>query len=97
MTQRIRVSEGVSNALVNTRVQPVYPSDAAKVRGQVVLAATISSSGDVVTLQVVSGPPILTHAAIDAAKQWKYRPYLLNGKPIEVDTQITINFPPNDR
>jgi TonB family protein len=93
--QRIRVSEGVTKGLVTTRVQPVYPGDATKIRGKVVLDATISRTGDVVKLHVVSGHPMLTAAAMNAAKQWKYRPYLLNGKPIEVETQITIDFPPD--
>ncbi len=95
--QRIRVSEGVTKGLVTSRVQPVYPADAAaaKVRGQVVLGATISGTGDVVKLHVISGSPLLTAAAINAAKQWKYRPYVLNGKPIEVETQITIDFSPD--
>jgi hypothetical protein len=95
--KRLRVSEGVSQALVTTRVKPVFPGDANKIQGQVVLAATISTTGDVLKLHVISGPPALTPAAINAAKQWKYRPYLLNGDPVEVETQITIKFPPTDR
>ena len=56
------------------------------------MKAVISRTGDVEDLQVISGHPMLTQAALDAVRQWKYRPYLLNGNPVEVDTQITVNF-----
>jgi TonB family protein len=95
VAQRIRVSEGVSQTFVNTRVQPVYPADAKSVQGAVVMRAIISKTGDVRSLDILSGPQVLSLAALNAAKQWKYRPYLLNGNPIEVETQITINFTPN--
>jgi TonB family protein len=92
--QRIRVSQGVSQSLVVSRVQPVYPPDAkaARIQGQVVLQAVISKTGDVSDLQVVSGDPLLTPAAVDAVKQWRYKPYILNGNSVEVDTQVTVNF-----
>jgi protein TonB len=64
----------------------------ARIQGRVVLKVVISKTGDVVSLALVSGDPLLAPAAIDAVKQWKYKPYLLNGNPVEVDTQVTVNF-----
>jgi protein TonB len=93
--QRIRVSQGVTQGLVLTKVQPVYPDDAkaAKAQGSVVLAVVIGKDGSVEKLHVInSASDLLTQAAIDAAKQWKYRPYILNENPVEVDTQVTVNF-----
>jgi periplasmic protein TonB len=76
------------------RVQPNYPGLArsARVQGSVVLRAVISRSGTIENLQVLSGHPLLTSAAIEAVRQWRYRPYILNGEPVEVETQITVNF-----
>jgi len=76
------------------RVQPAYPPIArlARVQGAVQLRAIISKAGTIENLVVVSGPPTLVKSAIDAVRQWRYRPYLLNGEPIEVETEITINF-----
>jgi len=56
------------------------------------LEATISKDGNVTNLKVVSGHPILARAAVEAVKQWKYKPYLLNGSAVEIDTQIAVNF-----
>ena len=64
----------------------------AHVQGDVVLRATISKSGVIENLQVVSGHPILIQAAMDAVKQWRYKPYFLNGEPVEVDTTISVVF-----
>jgi TonB family protein len=77
-----------------TRPDPVYPFAAkeAHVQGSVVLHAIISKTGTVETLNVVSGPSMLTASAMDAVKRWTYKPYLLNGQPTEVDTTITVNF-----
>jgi TonB family protein len=77
-----------------SKVDPIYPAEAkfAGVQGSVILRATISKQGTVAGLQLVSGPPELTRSAWDAVKQWIYRPYLLNGEPIEVQTTITVNF-----
>ena len=62
-------------------------------QGLVVLAAVIGKDGNIQSLKVLDSPsPILSQAAMDAVKQWKYRPYVLNGTPVEVDTQITVNF-----
>ena len=76
------------------RMQPDNPALArlARIQGAVVLRAVISKQGTIDNLQAVSGPPLLMKAAIDAVQQWRYRPYLLNGEPVEVDTEITVNF-----
>lgn len=92
--QRIRVSSGVSTGNLIRKVTPQYPNIArtAHIAGSVILEAEISKEGDVVNLHVIGGPPLLRQAAIDAVKQWKYRPYLLNGEPVVVDTQVTVIF-----
>ena len=76
------------------RVQPVYPYPAkmAHIQGMVVLSATISKAGTIEDLHVLSGHPLLVGAAVEAVRQWRYRPYILNHEPIEVETQITVNF-----
>ena len=91
---RVRVSQRVSEALLITKVQPKYPQDARKanIQGLVVLQPLIDTNGDVKEVKVVTGDPLLAPAAIEAVKQWKYKPYLLNGKPVEVDTQVIITF-----
>ncbi len=73
---------------------PVYPpiARAAHVSGAVVLHAIISKTGQISNLTVVSGPEMLRASAVDAVQNWRYKPYLLNGEPTEVDTQITVNF-----
>ncbi len=77
-----------------SRVQPVYPADAkaAHVTGTVVLRAIIGKDGKVQQLSVISGPPLLSQSALDAVKQWVYRPLLLNGQPTEVDTEISVVY-----
>src|ERR1043165_36425 len=92
--QRVRVSQGVTQGMVIHRVQPTYPPLArtARVQGSVVLAAIIGKDGTVQNLHVMSGHPLLTQAALDAVKQWRYKQYILNGEPVEVDTQITVNI-----
>ncbi len=76
------------------RVQPMYPplARSARVQGSVVLAAVISKAGTIENLTLISGHPMLVPAALQAVSQWRYRPYILNGEAIEVDTQITVNF-----
>ena len=76
------------------RVEPAYPPLArtARIQGNVVLRAMISRSGEIENLQVISGHPMLVQAAIEAVRQWKFRPYLLNGSAVEVETQITVRF-----
>jgi protein TonB len=76
------------------KVQPLYPplARSARIQGTVLLRAVISRAGTIENLQALSGPPMLIHAALDAVSQWRYRPYLLNGEPVEVETQVTVNF-----
>ena len=92
--QRVRVSSGVSTGLLIRKVPPTYPPLArqARIQGVVVLQAQISKEGNIQNLQLISGHPMLAPAAIEAVKQWKYKPYLLNGEPVEVDTQVQVNF-----
>jgi periplasmic protein TonB len=92
--QRVRVSQGVTQGLLIKRIQPAYPPLArqARIQGTVLLQAEISKNGDIENLRLISGHPMLAPAAIEAVKQWKYRPYILNGEPVEVETQITVNF-----
>jgi protein TonB len=92
--QRVRVSAGVTSGLLIRKVNPNYPPLArqARISGTVVLRAVISKDGSIENLSLVSGHPMLAPAAIDAVKQWKYKPYLLNGEPVEVDTEVQVNF-----
>jgi len=92
--QRIRVSSGVQSGLLIRKVNPTYPPLArqARIQGVVILQAQISKDGNIENLQLISGHPMLAPAAIDAVKQWKYKPYLLNGEPVEVETQVQVNF-----
>ena len=92
--QRVRVSSGVSTGLLIRRVNPNYPPLArqARIQGSVLLQAEISKTGDIQNLHLISGHPMLAPAAIEAVKQWKYKPYLLNGEPVEVETQVQVNF-----
>jgi len=90
----IRISQGVSQGLLVKKVQPVYPSIARQLhrQGSVQMLATIDKSGNTTKVQVLTGDPMLARSASDAVKQWKYRPYLLNGSPVEIETQITVIF-----
>ena len=92
--QRVRVSQGVSQGLLIRKVQPLYPPLArqARIQGNVVLQAEISKDGTIENLRLVSGHPMLAPAAIEAVKQWRYKPYFLNGEPVEVETQVTVIF-----
>jgi TonB family protein len=92
--QRVRVSQGVSQGLLIKKVQPRYPEEArqGRLQGQVVLQVVIDKNGDFETVSLVSGHPLLAPAAIEAVKQWKYKPYLLQGQPVAVDTQVIVNF-----
>jgi protein TonB len=91
---RVRVSQGVTQGLLIRKVAPSYPPLArqAHIQGSVLLQAVISKDGSIENLRVISGHPMLVPSAIDAVKQWKYKPYILNGEPVEVDTQVTVNF-----
>jgi periplasmic protein TonB len=92
--KRVRVSEGVMRTLILKKVQPNYPEEARKkhIQGSVVMKAIISREGDVQELTVVSGDGLLVPPAMEAAKQWKYKPYLLQGQPVEIETQIMMIF-----
>ena len=92
--QTMRLSQGVSQGLLIKRVQPEYPAQARQMRveGKVELQANISKTGSITAVKQLSGDGILGRAAIDAVRQWKYKPYYLNGEPIEIQTQITVNF-----
>lgn len=84
----------IDGSQILKKVQPIYPAmaKAAHVQGQVVLHAIIAEDGMVESLDAISGPPMLQGAAIDAVKQWVYRPYLINGQPRRVSTQVVVNF-----
>ena len=92
--QKLRVSSGVAAGMLVYQLKPAYPRLAmqARIQGTVVLQAVIGKDGTVRDLHVVSGHPLLVPAAIEAVRQWRYRPYLLNNEPVEVDTQINVNF-----
>ena len=91
---KVRVSSGVAQGLLIHQVKPAYPSLAvqARVQGTVVLQAVIAKDGTVRDLRVLSGHPLLVQAALEAVQLWRYKPYLLNEQPVEVDTQINVNF-----
>lgn len=88
-----RVSHIMEGNLIR-RVQPEYPALArqARIQGTVVLRAVISRDGHIENLQLLSGHPLLVQAAMDAVRQWRYRPYVLNDQPVEVETLVTVNF-----
>jgi protein TonB len=88
-----RVSAMMAGYLVH-KVEPVYPplARAARIQGSVELQAVISKDGRVERLQVLRGHPMLVKAAVDAVQLWRYRPYILNGEPVEVETRVTVNF-----
>ena len=92
--QRVRISQGVTKGMLVRQIQPTYPpiAKAARIQGDVILTAVIGKDGSIQDLQLVSGHPMLVPAAIEAVKQWHYRPYLLNGQPVEVETTITVIF-----
>jgi protein TonB len=92
--QVMNVSQGVSQGLVIKKIAPSYPANALRMRveGSVQLLATISKKGDISAVKILSGEPSLARAAADAVKQWKYKPYLLDGSPVEIQTQVTVNF-----
>ena len=89
-----RISPGLAQNNLMQKVAPAYPPLAkqAGIEGEVVLEATIAKEGNVENLRVVSGHPLLIQAAMEAVKQWSYRPVLLNGAPVEVVTTVNVNF-----
>jgi len=90
----VRVSSGTIAGMAISKPDPIYPpiAKAAHVQGAVILHAIISKQGTIENLVIVSGPPMLANAARDAVMRWRYKPYLLNGEPVEVETSITVNF-----
>jgi protein TonB len=93
VARALRLSH-ISEGNLIRKIQPTYPALArsARIQGIVVLQAIISKQGTIENLTVVTGHPMLAPAAIEAVRQWRYRPYILNNEPVEVETQITVNF-----
>jgi len=93
---KVTISAGVAAGMLKTKIDPVYPAEAIKnhVSGMIVLHATISTNGVVEALHVISGPAPLQQATLDAVRQWTFQPYLLNNRPVEVETTINIFVPP---
>jgi protein TonB len=93
-TLGVPVSQGVTPLVLVRRVTPKYPAQALSQRleGAVVVHAFVDVTGKVSRVEVVSGSPLLGQSAMDAVKEWRYRPSLLNGKPVASETRITINF-----
>jgi TonB family protein len=91
---KLNISQGVSQGLLIKRVQPKYPQNALAmhIHGTVELEAMIDKEGKIVNLTVVKGDPVLARAALDAVHQWRYKPYYLDGVPVDIETQITVNF-----
>jgi len=92
--KKVSISAGVAVGLLTQKTQPIYPpiAKSARIQGTVVIQATISKSGAVENTRVVSGPTMLRQSALDAVKSWRYRPYLLDGQPVEVDTTVNVVF-----
>lgn len=92
--KRLRVSPGVAEGLKTHTVDPIYPREARDkgIQGEVILQATIDTKGNIASLTAVKGDPILADASIEAVKQWRYKPFLLNGEPVEVETTIKVVF-----
>jgi periplasmic protein TonB len=93
----LRISQGVSQGLLIKRVQPKYPQAAlaAHTQGAVQIQASINKEGSVVNVKVLRGDPVLARAALEAVRQWRYKPYYLDGQPVEIETEITVNFKTN--
>lgn len=91
---KVKVASGVTSGLLVKKVAPVYPPEArrAHIQGSVVMRAQINKAGDIVDLEVIDGPIELAVSAVNAVRQWKYRPYLLMGEPVTVETQIVVNY-----
>lgn len=92
--KKVNISAGVAVGMLIQKTMPVYPpiAKAARVQGTVVLQATISKQGTIQDLRVISGPAMLQQAALDAVRQWRYKPYLLNNEPVEVETTVNVIF-----
>jgi protein TonB len=92
--KKVNISGGVATGMLLQKTVPIYPpiAKAARVQGTVVLQATISKAGTIENLRVISGNAMLQSAAMDAVRSWRYRPYLLNGEPVEVETTVNVVF-----
>jgi protein TonB len=90
----LNISEGISRKFISRKVQPSYPEAALRLHlgGAVLLLATVGKEGNILAVKTVSGEPLLAQAATNAVRQWKYKPYVLNGQSVEFQTQVTINF-----
>jgi len=90
----VAISAGVASGMIIHKTPPVYPKFAqdAHITGTVVLKATITKQGTIEGIQVLSGPKLLAPAAVDAVKTWKYKPYMLDGQPVSVETNVTVVF-----
>ena len=94
VARQVRIPQGMSVGLLIKKVQPVYPPEAKHdhLQGTVRLRAVINKTGDVADLEVIDGPIGLVVSAVNAVRKWKYRPYLLNGEPVAVQTEIVVNY-----
>jgi protein TonB len=92
--KKLSISSGVMQGMLLLKTTPVYPpiAKAARVSGTVVLQATISKTGSIENLHVISGPAMLQQSALQAVRSWRYRPYLLNNEPVEVETTVNVIF-----
>jgi len=92
--QTVRVEEKESHALILKTMPPVYPPDArlARIQGSVLLGLEVTADGRVVNVHVVRGHPMLVDSALNAVKQWRFKPYTVNGQPVNMQTSVTINF-----
>jgi protein TonB len=92
--KRVRVSQGVIQRNIIEQPKPKYPKEARdrRIEGQVQIKVVLGTKGKLTQLEVIKGEPILAEAATKAVKKWRYKPYLLNGEPVEVETLITVNF-----
>lgn len=92
--RKVSVSAGLMQGNLISQPAPQYPKDAreAHITGTVVLQATVDREGNIANLKVISGPSALQEAAVNVVQRWRYKPYLLNGAPVEVETQINVVF-----
>jgi protein TonB len=92
----LRISAKAMESMLEKRIEPVYPADAVALdaRGMVLLLVTVRKTGQVGDVQVVSGPERFRDAATSAVKQWHYRPYVVEGEAVDVQTTVTLNFAP---
>lgn len=90
----LRISSGVAQGILVHQVYPHYPSEAnaAHIQGDVLLRAVIGFDGNIIQMEPISGDPVLILASMDAVRLWQYKPYYLNGKPVEVETTVTVKF-----